>query len=110
MYTAKAVILATGVYLNARCIYGEISEYTGPNGLKAANHLTDSLKENGIGMNRFKTGTPARVDGRTVDYSKMEEQRDTPIVPFSFETAPDSIQKSKSAAGSPIPEKRWEKS
>lgn len=94
VYTAKAVILATGVYLNARCIYGEISEYTGPNGLKAANHLTDSLKENGIGMNRFKTGTPARVDGRTVDYSKMEEQKgDTPIVPFSFETAPDSIQK-----------------
>lgn len=93
-YLAKAVILATGVYLNARCIYGEISEYTGPNGLKAANHLTDSLKKNGVVMNRFKTGTPARVDGRTVDYSKMEEQRgDVPIIPFSFETDAASVQK-----------------
>jgi len=94
VYHAKAVILATGVYLNARCIFGEISEYTGPNGLKAANHLTDSLKKNGIIMYRFKTGTPARVDGRTIDYTKMEEQKgDVPIVPFSFDTDPESIQK-----------------
>ena len=93
-YYAQAVVLATGVYLNARCIYGEISEYTGPNGLKAANHLTSSLKANGILMYRFKTGTPARVDGRSIDYSKMEEQRgDTPIIPFSFDTDPEKIQK-----------------
>lgn len=93
-YTAKAVILATGTYLNARCIYGEVAEYTGPNGLKSANHLTSSLLEYGIDLNRFKTGTPARVDGRTIDYSVMQEQYgDDPVVPFSFETDPDSIQK-----------------
>ena len=93
-YFAKAVILATGTYLNARCIYGEVAEYTGPNGLKSANHLTSSLLENGIDLNRFKTGTPARVDGRTIDYSVMQEQYgDDPVVPFSFETDPDSIQK-----------------
>ena len=93
-YFAKAVILATGTYLNARCIYGEVAEYTGPNGLKAANHLTSSLLEYGIDLNRFKTGTPARVDGRTIDYSVMQEQYgDDPVVPFSFETDPDSIQK-----------------
>lgn len=93
-YFAKAVILATGTYLNARCIYGEVAEYTGPNGLKSANHLTSSLLEYGIDLNRFKTGTPARVDGRTIDYSIMQEQYgDDPVVPFSFETDPDSIQK-----------------
>ena len=70
-YFAKAVVLATGVYLKAKCIYGDVCEYTGPNGLMAANHLTDSLIENGIKMRRFKTGTPARVDRRTVDFSKM---------------------------------------
>ena len=94
VYHAKAVVLATGVYLKARCIFGEVSEYTGPNGLKAANHLTDSLLENGITVYRFKTGTPARVDGRTIDYSKMEEQKgDQPVIPFSFETDPASVQK-----------------
>ena len=93
-YFAKAVILATGTYLNARCIYGEVAEYTGPNGLKSANHLTSSLLKYGIDLNRFKTGTPARVDGRTIDYSVMQEQYgDNPVVPFSFETDPESIQK-----------------
>lgn len=93
-YFAKAVVLATGVYLKAKCIYGDVCEYTGPNGLMAANHLTDSLIENGIKMRRFKTGTPARVDKRTVDFSKMEEQfGDERVVPFSFSTDPDSIQK-----------------
>ncbi|MBR3007416.1 MAG: tRNA uridine-5-carboxymethylaminomethyl(34) synthesis enzyme MnmG, partial [Stomatobaculum sp.] len=94
VYHTKAVILATGVYLNARCIFGEVSENTGPNGLKSATHLTQSLLDHGITVYRFKTGTPARVDGRTIDYSKMEEQKgDVPIVPFSFETDPSSIQK-----------------
>lgn len=94
IYHCKAVVLATGTYLKARCIYGEVSEHTGPNGLKAANHLTDSLKSLGIKMYRFKTGTPARVDKRSIDFSKMEEQfGDTPIVPFSFSTDPDAIQK-----------------
>lgn len=93
-YYAKAVILATGTYLNARCIYGEVAEYTGPNGLKSANHLTSSLIEYGIDLNRFKTGTPARVDSRTINYEVMEEQYgDNPVVPFSFETDPESIQK-----------------
>ncbi len=93
-YLAGAVVLATGVYLKARCIYGEVSNYTGPNGLQAANHLSDSMEAAGIPLRRFKTGTPARVDGRSLDYSKMQEQKgDTPIVPFSFETDPESIQK-----------------
>ena len=93
-YYAKAVVLATGTYLNARCIYGEVAEYTGPNGLKSANHLSSSLLKHGIELNRFKTGTPARVDGRTIDYSVMQEQLgDDPIVPFSFSTDPESIQK-----------------
>jgi len=93
-YFVKAAVLCTGTYLNARCIYGEVSNPTGPNGLMAATHLTDSLKANGIKMRRFKTGTPARVDKRTVDFSKMEEQfGDTPIRPFSFSTDIDSIQK-----------------
>lgn len=94
VYHAKAVVLCTGTYLRARCIYGDVSNATGPNGLQAANHLTESLKANGIEMFRFKTGTPARVDGRTVDYSKMEEQfGDKRVVPFSFSTDPESVQK-----------------
>ncbi len=94
VYFCKAVVLATGTYLKARCIYGDVSNATGPNGLQAANHLTDSLKELGIEMLRFKTGTPARVDRRSVDFTKMEEQfGDEKITPFSFTTDPDSIQK-----------------
>lgn len=94
IYHAKAVVLCTGVYLNARCIYGEVSEYTGPNGLRAATHLTDSLKEHGIRMFRFKTGTPARVDKRSLDFSKFEVQKgDVPVTPFSFSTPFDSVQK-----------------
>ncbi len=94
VYRAKAVILTTGVYLKARCIYGDVSEYTGPNGLKAANELSQSLLDNGIALRRYKTGTPARMDGSTVDYSRMQEQKgDRRIVPFSFETDPESIQK-----------------
>ena len=93
-YLASAVVLATGVYLKAMCIYGDVCQHTGPNGLSAANHLTQSLVDNGIKVRRFKTGTPARVDKRTIDFSKMEEQfGDEKIVPFSFETDPDSIQK-----------------
>jgi len=94
VYHAKAVVLATGTYLKSRCIYGDVSNYTGPNGLQAANHLTDSLLANGIELYRFKTGTPARVDKRSIDFSKMEEQfGDERIVPFSFSTDPGSIQK-----------------
>ena len=93
-YKAKAVILATGTYLKARCIYGDVSNPTGPNGLQAANHLSASLVENGINIRRFKTGTPARVDKRSLDFSKMKEQKgDERITPFSFTTDPDSIQK-----------------
>lgn len=94
IYHANAVVLATGTYLKARCIYGDVSNPTGPNGLQAANHLTDSLIANGIEMFRFKTGTPARVDKKSIDFSRMEEQLgDERIVPFSFSTDPDSIQK-----------------
>ena len=93
-YRAKAVVLATGTYLKARCIYGDVSNYTGPNGLQAANHLSASLEQNGIAIRRFKTGTPARVDKRSLDFSKMQEQKgDVPIVPFSFSTDPATIQK-----------------
>lgn len=92
-YLCKAVVLCTGTYLKARCIYGDISNYTGPNGLQAANYLTDSLKKNGVEMFRFKTGTPARIDKRTIDFSKMEEQKgDERVVPFSFSTDPESVQ------------------
>ena len=94
VYRGKAVVLATGVYLRAHCVYGDVVQPTGPNGLQAANHLTDSLRENGIELFRFKTGTPARVDRRSIDFSKMEEQRgDQRIVPFSFSTDPESVQK-----------------
>ena len=93
IYHCRAVILCTGTYLNARCIYGETSMNTGPNGLQAANHLTDCLKRLGVRMYRFKTGTPARVDRRSVDFSKMEEQfGDERVVPFSFTTDPESVQ------------------
>ncbi len=92
-YHSKAVVLCTGTYLKARCIYGDVSNYTGPNGLQAANYLTDSLKANGIEMYRFKTGTPARADKRSIDFSKMEEQfGDKKVVPFSFETDPKDVQ------------------
>ena len=94
VYHCKAAVLATGTYLKARCIYGDVSSYTGPNGLQAANHLTDSLIANGIEMYRFKTGTPARVDKRSIDFSKMEEQfGDERVVPFSFSTDPETVQK-----------------
>ena len=93
VYHCKAVVLCTGTYLKARCIYGDVSNYTGPNGLQAANYLTDSLKSLGIEMFRFKTGTPARIAGNTIDYSKMEEQfGDERVVPFSFSTDPESVQ------------------
>lgn len=98
VYECSAVILCTGTYLRARCIYGEVETHTGPNGLMAANLLTDSLKRLGIRMMRFKTGTPARVDGRTLDYGKMEEQfGDVPVVPFSFDTDPESVQKTQAS-------------
>lgn len=92
-YSCKAAVLCTGTYLNARCVYGDVSSYTGPNGLQAATHLTDSLKKLGIEMMRFKTGTPARIDRRSIDFSKMEEQTgDERVVPFSFSTDPESVQ------------------
>ena len=94
IYYAKVVILATGVYLNSNCIFGEVNEETGPNGLKSAKYLSKSLVDNGIEIMRLKTGTPARVDKRSLDFSKMEEQfGDEPIIPFSFSTDKDAIQK-----------------
>ena len=93
VYHCKACVLCTGTYLKSRCIYGDVSSYTGPNGLQAANHLTASLKEHGIEMYRFKTGTPARIDKRSIDFSKMEEQfGDEQIIPFSFDTNPEDVQ------------------
>lgn len=93
VYHCQAVVLCTGVYLKARCLYGDVVNYTGPNGLMAANHLTDSLKEHGIEMFRFKTGTPARIDKRSIDFSKMQEQLgDEKVVPFSFTTNPEDVQ------------------
>lgn len=92
-YHSKAVVLCTGTYLKARCLYGEVINYTGPNGLQPANHLTDSLKANGVEMFRFKTGTPARIDKRSIDFSKMQEQKgDERVVPFSFTTNPEDVQ------------------
>ena len=94
VYYAKAVVLTTGTYLKARCIYGEVSNHTGPNGLQAANYLTDSLKSHGISMRRFKTGTPARIDKNTIDFSKMAEQfGDERIVPFSFTNKEEDIKR-----------------
>ena len=93
-YFAKAVVLCTGVYLKAKCIFGDVSYETGPNGLLPANHLTQSLVDNGIEVRRFKTGTPARVDKRSIDFSKMTEQfGDERVVPFSFTTDPETVQK-----------------
>ncbi len=98
VYHARAVVLCTGTYLRARCIYGDVSNPTGPNGLQAATHLTDSLIANGIEMFRFKTGTPARADKRSIDFSKMEEQfGDKRVVPFSFSTDPESVQKEQAS-------------
>lgn len=98
VYHARAVVLCTGTYLRARCIYGDVSNPTGPNGLQAATHLTDSLIANGIEMFRFKTGTPARADKRSIDFSKMEEQfGDKKVVPFSFSTDPESVQKEQAS-------------
>ncbi|OON88238.1 tRNA uridine-5-carboxymethylaminomethyl(34) synthesis enzyme MnmG [Oribacterium sp. C9] len=94
VYHARAVVLCTGVYLNSRCLTGDLIEYTGPNGLRSATHLTDSLKNNNVRMFRFKTGTPARVDKRTLDFSKFEVQKgDVPVIPFSFSTKFESVQK-----------------
>lgn len=98
IYRCKAVILCTGTYLKARCIYGDVSTQTGPNGLQAANYLTESLKNLGIKMYRFKTGTPARIDSRSIDFQKMEEQfGDERVVPFSFTTDPETIQKEQAS-------------
>ena len=92
-YHCKAVVICTGTYLRARCLYGDVIEHNGPNGLKAANHLTDSLLANNVDMNRFKTGTPARIDSNSIDYSKMEPQYgDDPVIPFSFSTPRESVQ------------------
>ena len=92
-YYAKAVVLCTGTYLKARCLYGDVVNHTGPNGLQSANYLTDSLKNLGIEMFRCKTGTPARIDKRSVDFSKMEEQvGDKEVIPFSFTTNPEDVQ------------------
>ncbi len=93
LWHCKAAVLCTGTYLNARCIYGDVSVPTGPNATQAANHLTESLIEHGIELYRFKTGTPARIDGKTIDYSKMVRQDgDVPVIPFSFETDPAKVQ------------------
>ena len=98
IYHGKAVVLCTGTYLRARCIYGDVSNPTGPNGLQAATHVTDSLIANGIEMFRFKTGTPARADKRSIDFTRMEEQfGDKRVVPFSFSTDPESVQKEQAS-------------
>ncbi len=94
IYPCSVVIMCTGTYLKARCIYGDVSQYTGPNGLSAANSLSQSLLDLGIELRRFKTGTPARVDKRTIDFSKMEEQKgDEKIVPFSFTNTPEGLER-----------------
>lgn len=93
VWHCKAAVLCTGTYLNARCIYGDVSVPTGPNATQAADHLTESLEKHGIEMYRFKTGTPARIEGKSIDYSKMTRQDgDVPVIPFSFETNPDDVQ------------------
>ncbi len=97
-YYSKAVVICTGTYLKARCLYGNVVNHTGPNGLQPANHLSDSLREHGIELLRFKTGTPARIDGRSIDFSKMEEQfGDERVVPFSFTTDPEEVQKEQAS-------------
>ena len=93
MYFSKAVVLCTGTYLKSRCLYGDTVNYTGPNGLQSADCLSESLREHGIELFRFKTGTPARIDRRSVDFSKMQEQKgDERVVPFSFTTDPEEVQ------------------
>lgn len=93
VYHSRAVVLCTGTYLKARCLYGDVVNYTGPGGLQPANHLSQSLKENGVELLRFKTGTPARIDRRSIDFTKMEEQfGDERVVPFSFTTDPETVQ------------------
>lgn len=110
-YKAKAVVLCTGTYLKARCIYGDVVYHTGPNGLMAANHLSDSMKNAGISIRRFKTGTPARLDKRTIDFSQMEEQKgDEKIVPFSFTNTESDIKENRFLAGSVIQMRRRMKS
>ena len=92
-YHCKAVVLCTGTYLKARCLYGDVVNHTGPNGLQAANGLSQSLLDNDVEIFRFKTGTPARIDRRSIDFSKMQEQKgDQKIVPFSFTTNPEDVQ------------------
>ncbi len=106
-YLCSAVILCTGTYLKARCIYGDISNETGPNGLQAANYLTDSLRKNGIEILRFKTGTPARIDRRSIDFTKMEEQfGDERVVPFHFPRIRKMYRSISRRAGSLIPVKK----
>ena len=111
IYPCKAVILCTGTYLKARCIYGEISTQTGPNGLQSANYLTDSLKSLGIKMYRFKTGTPARIDKNSIDFTKMEEQKgDERVVPFLLRQIRKTFRSIKCHAGLHIQTKRRTKS
>ena len=94
LYNCKAVIICAGTYLKAKCLYGEMAIESGPNGLRQATHLSKCLEELGIKMYRFKTGTPARIDKRTVDFSKMSIQDgDENIVPFSFENTPEDIKR-----------------
>ncbi len=94
LYHAKAVVLATGTYLKARCLYGDVVAHSGPNGLQAANHLSQSLRDNGIELYRFKTGTPARIDKKSINFDLMEEQLgDEKIVPFSFENKEEDIRR-----------------
>ncbi len=94
IYEAKAVIICSGTYLKSRCLCGEAITYTGPNGLQPSNNFSKSLTDHGIALRRFKTGTPARMDGKTIDYSKMAEQKgDDPVIPFSFDTNQETIQK-----------------
>ena len=98
VYHARAVVLCTGTYLKARCLYGDVVQQTGPNGLQAANGLSDSLKKNGVELLRFKTGTPARIDKNSIDFTKMQEQfGDERVVPFSFTTDPDEVQKEQAS-------------
>ncbi len=98
VYHARAVVLCTGTYLKARCLYGDVVQQTGPNGLQAANGLSDSLKKNGVELLRFKTGTPARIDKKSIDFTKMQEQfGDERVVPFSFTTDPDEVQKEQAS-------------
>ncbi len=93
IYHCTAVIICTGTYLNARCLVGESITETGPSGMQRSTYLKDSLSQMGISLRRFKTGTPARMDGRTLDYSKMTIQKgDERVIPFSYSTDPETVQ------------------